>query len=292
MEEKNEWKEKHLPYMQVFNYGSHDLHRLSLYQPPPKRNEPQHKDAVWLIFIHGGAWRDSTITDRSFDHSVEIMLSSRWIHKIKGFASISYRLSPHPDHEQSPQTPKSFLHEARHPDHINDVIMGLIYLQQNFAVGNQYVLVGHSCGATIAFQSLMSQFNRKEFMKPKIIVGLAGIYNLRGLRDRNPNAGYEGFISAAFGKDEAVWDLVSPVNIKIAENQWPEGKLAVLVSSTLDEVIEPQQIDEFEKTMKGYSNVRVQAWRRILHCAHDDIWKLTGLVEVLEKVLDNYYLRY
>lgn len=281
--------EERSTYMQEFKYGCHDLHRLSLFQPPPKRNEPRHKDAVWLIYIHGGAWRDPTITDRSFDHTVDVLLSSRWIHKIKGFASLSYRLSPHPDQKLLSSTSEISNQEVKHPDHINDILMGFVYLQQNFAVGNQYVLVGHSCGATLAFQTIMSQFNYTGFIKPKIIVGVAGIYNLRGLRDRHPGSGYEDFISGAFGKDEKVWDSASPVNIKPLENPWPEGKMAILVSSPADELIESKQVEEFEKTLNSYHNIKVQTWRSLLNCSHDDIWKNNGLAEVLEKVLDNYY---
>ncbi|RKF55239.1 Kynurenine formamidase [Erysiphe neolycopersici] len=289
MEEKIKKRENYVSYMQEFQYGYHDLHRLSLFQPPPKRTETRHKDALWVIYIHGGAWRDPTITDRSFDHTVDVMLSSRWIHKIKGFASLSYRLSPHPDHKQQLPTSKTSNQEAKHPDHINDILMGLDYLQENFMVGNQYILIGHSCGATLAFQTIMSQFNHTSFVKPKIIVGVAGIYNLCGLRDRHPNSGYEEFISGAFGNEEKVWDLVSPVNMKPLENLWTEGEMAILVSSTLDELVESKQVEEFEKTLKSYHNIRVETWTRILNCSHDDIWKKDGLVQVLEKVLDNYY---
>ncbi|POS82854.1 hypothetical protein EPUL_005484, partial [Erysiphe pulchra] len=281
MEEKIEKKEEHVSYMQEYKYGDHDLQRISLFQPPPKRTEPQHTDALWIIYIHGGAWRDPNITERSFDHTVDILLSGRWIHKIKGFASISYRLSPHPDHKQLSPISKNSAQEAKHPDHINDVLMGLTYLQKNFGVKDKYVLVGHSCGATLAFQTLWSkQFDYAGFVKPRIIVGVAGIYDLRGLRDRHPNSGYEEFISGAFGTDEEVWDMVSPINLSLAENPWCDANMVVLVSSPSDEFIDSQQIDEFEKALKKFFSgvtlrayLRVETWRRILNCSHDDIWK-------------------
>ena len=45
-----------------------------------------------------------------------------------------------------------------HPDHIHDVQAAVRYLQQKYEIGRNYVLVGHSCGATLAWQVFASRW--------------------------------------------------------------------------------------------------------------------------------------
>ncbi|TQS35173.1 hypothetical protein Golomagni_04413 [Golovinomyces magnicellulatus] len=277
--------------MEEFFYGHHDLQKIALYQPPPKRDVPRPENALWLIYIHGGAWRDPSITELTFEQTVKTLLSSRWIDRIRGFASISYRLSSHPDYKQDPTTVTTKKRDAKHPDHIEDVLEALVFLQDNFRVGQRYILAGHSCGATLAFQTIMSQFAVPKFAKPRGIVGLAGIYNLRGLRDRKSDEVYQTFLTGAFGENEADWDSASPVNMVPTENPWPNGRLVILASSTMDEAVDAEQIDEMAKTLEGYDGLKIDTWKQILHCSHDEIWSGDGLAEVLERFLDVYFLK-
>jgi hypothetical protein len=73
--------------------------------------------------------------------------------KIVGIASIDYSLSPLPTDEPGKLEPQG---SVMHPDHIVDVPVGISYLKAKAAFGSNYVLLGHSCGATLTFQVVMS----------------------------------------------------------------------------------------------------------------------------------------
>lgn len=122
----------------------------------------------WIIFIHGGAWRDPSIDATSFvptcKHLVTSPLYTNIIPYISGFASLNYRLSPHSDYPEElqqttgtpqlelPTTPSS---PVQHPDHLHDILTGIATLQSRFKFNDRYILVGHSCGATLALQTIM-----------------------------------------------------------------------------------------------------------------------------------------
>jgi hypothetical protein len=113
----------------------------------------------WVIYIHGGAWRDPNITYESFIPTIKHLVNRTTPMPIAGFASIDYRLSAHPDFPQDADTPPEARREARHPDHIEDVCSALIYLICNHDIGFDYLLVGHSVGATLAFQVITRVLN-------------------------------------------------------------------------------------------------------------------------------------
>ncbi len=88
------------------------------------------------------------------------------------------------------------------------------FLSQRFDLGDKYILIGHSAGATLAFQLLMTNApwqlqSGVPLPKPAAIIGISGIYDLVNL-NRRYDGNYAGFISNAFGKDEDVWTSASP----------------------------------------------------------------------------------
>ncbi|KAJ5226957.1 uncharacterized protein N7469_006963 [Penicillium citrinum] len=225
------------PGKRTVTYGRyHNLQTISVATLPPRPN------GFWVIYIHGGAWRDPTITADSFEVTENILRKSPNL-PIAGYASISYRLSAHPNHPQDETTPAEELRSAKHPDHIRDVEAALAFLQNTYAFGDKYILVGHSCGATLAFQAVMGavaghrevRFNGgvndtgtgaetvstspgplppRLTSQPIAIVGVAGIYDLRRLRDEHSGiSAYREFMEGAFGGDELLWDTVSPAQM-------------------------------------------------------------------------------
>jgi kynurenine formamidase len=69
------------------------------------------------------------------------------------------------------------------------------------------LLVGHSCGATIAFQVAMIWREESTlaaaFTKPLGILGVEGIYDLVALRDNHGDAPYyQQMVKNVFGSDE------------------------------------------------------------------------------------------
>ncbi|CCU83010.1 hypothetical protein BGHDH14_bgh00180 [Blumeria hordei DH14] len=268
-------------------YGDHELQRVAVYSVTP--NEAEH-DAIWLVYIHGGAWRDPEITEDSFLPTIKRLLIHPLRRHIKGFASISYRLSPHPTHPQEAATPANKYRNAQHPDHINDVLAGLTLLQNQYQFGHDYLLAGHSCGATLAFQSVMRDCFPSSTPKPSIIVGIAGIYNLLGLRDRHDDAAYGAFLNGAFGADESILHAAAPTNYPAFPNSWPEAKLVVLAQSRDDELVEAVQLNDITTSSLAQSNARIEVNKEIIIGAHDAAWQEGQIADlIVEKVLKSYF---
>ncbi|RDA94457.1 hypothetical protein CP533_2218 [Ophiocordyceps camponoti-saundersi (nom. inval.)] len=197
------------------SYGSHALQRVAVWEPdsPP----PPNKQLLpWLVYIHGGAWRDPCITLYDFEPSIGHLSNDQ----IRGFASIDYRLSPHPDHPQdATSTPEDELRTARHPDHLVDVRSALRLLSTEHSLfADGYILVGHSAGATLALQQLLLlDDDMPSIPHPLAIIAIAGIYDLVGLNSRFQGQ-YTDFLSAAFGPSESDWREASPIT---HVSRWP-----------------------------------------------------------------------
>jgi len=221
--------------------------------------------------------------------------------KTLAFASLSYRLSPHPDHPQKPATtPKSSLRIARHPDHIDDVCSGLETLHDHHHLTEyNYILIGHCCGATLAFQALKRYHENaaSALPRPMAVVGMAGIYHLPDLLENHKNSSYAdvygSFLKGAFGEDALIWRQASPAC-------WPDhhldarkiyaGRTVLLVVADGDDLVEPQQREKMRLSILGgsrstdkddciYSEMSVPG-------GHDEMW-LNGerVITVIERVL-------
>ncbi|KGO75227.1 hypothetical protein PITC_010800 [Penicillium italicum] len=247
---------------QTVAYGStHNLQSITVTTLAPR------KDGYWVIYIHGGAWRDPAVTSASFN-ATETILREKGL-PIAGFASISYRLSAHPNHPQDPTNtdPKDF-QDAKHPDHIADVETALAFLQITYGFGVRYILVGHSCGATLAFQAVMGAVSghreqpSKLTSQPTAIVGVAGIYDLRRLRDTYAEiSAYQEFLEGAFGPEETLWDGVSPAQVagsRGVEGGWKSGRLAVLAYSKDDGLVDASQIEVMKEALGDWERTEAQ----------------------------------
>ncbi|KAK5458359.1 Kynurenine formamidase [Exophiala xenobiotica] len=160
-------------------YGQDNiLQSYDLYIPEPKLKagtEPESESpGYWILYIHGGYFRDPSVTSSSFLPALSRIVTANTntntneeaegktkdidIDDISGYASINYRLSPHP--QKSPQNPRTTpayeLRNAKWPDHLHDVLAAIAHLQQKYAFGERYLLVGHSVGATMALLSTLA----------------------------------------------------------------------------------------------------------------------------------------
>lgn len=231
---------------------------------------------LYNSYIHGGAWRDPRIAHESFWPSIKHIASeAKPSLGIRGFIAIDYRLSPHPDHPQDEKTPARDLRNSKHPDHIQDVFQALAYLQKTVQLGNDYVLIGHSAGATLAFQTLMGdsalgQSLRPEIPQPTAIVGISGIYDLVGLIERFGDA-YRSFIKNAFD-DEQAWHRTSPATFDGGFGKsWSAGKLALLAWSPEDSLIDELEIANMSKKLEA-DGIKVVV-DKSLHGDHDEVWQ-------------------
>jgi kynurenine formamidase len=158
----------------------------------------------------------------------------------------------------------------------------LAFLRREYRVGEAegetpYVLYGHSCGATLALQTVMGIEcgpNKDEVPVPSAIVGLQGIYDLVGLNQRF-NGAYREMIAGAFGDDEEAWKQVSPVRFtgKFSET-WSESNkgLFMLAYSRADEWIDEAEIDAMEARLKEEQAPPLYfRGRKDLRGGHDDV---------------------
>lgn len=142
------------------NYGEHPNQHIDVI------NEGD-KSLPWLIFIHGGAWRDPNNT------SEDILTLSKSLNKRIPLASIEYRLSP------------VFKNDSFVLDSVDAI--NLLIKERNI---KKISLVGHSAGAHI-ISHLLNHFDMVESMYL-----LDGIYSLDELIKEYPS--YIGFVSEAF----------------------------------------------------------------------------------------------
>lgn len=161
----------------------------------------------------------------------------------------------------------------------------LALLQSKYGFGDRYILVGHSCGATMAFQYLMQSWSGAvsgPTPKPTAVLGTAGIYDLRLLRDTYRDMpAWQEFIEGAFGSDEALWDSVSPARVEGAnavESGWTAGRLAVLAHSPEDGLVDASQGEAMRWALTRWEkNAAEGKHRRVvmlpLKGGHDDAWE-------------------
>ncbi|KAL2858379.1 alpha/beta-hydrolase [Aspergillus pseudodeflectus] len=299
--------------LETFSYGDHALQTITVADLHPAQPLNDADTGIgtntgtnaryWVILIHGGAWRDPTQTSESYlTPALEILRKTSSTTSplpISRLASISYRLSAHPSHPQDPSTePTNTLRAAKHPDHLADIHAALAFLQAKYKFGSNYVLVGHSCGATLAFQAVMRGISSgKECAAPTGILGMAGIYDLRLLRDSHRDiSAYQEFIEGAFGDDETLWDSVSPAVVEGKEGVlgWEEGRAVVLAHSEEDGLCDLAQSLKMKETLGAWEksgNERREIHFLSIKGEHDEAWEkgeelARGIVYTFEKLQD------
>ncbi|RYP48959.1 hypothetical protein DL768_005231 [Monosporascus sp. mg162] len=252
----------------VHQYGTENyLQRLGVWGV-----DFESKSKYWIIYIHGGAWRDPRVDFETFAPTIDRIISSQHPlgSAIAAFASLDYRLGPHPLFPQDPaSTPASQYRNAKHPDHLNDIRSALSYLQKRYAFGSNYVLVGHSAGACLAFQLIGSPENAG-LVLPQAIVGFEGIYDFTGINSRY-RGGYAEFLTGAFG-DPSCWDSAAPMKFPGSLKEgWNEGKLAALGWSRDDPLIDEPEIDGMTAKLER-DGVKLVLFKD-LHGGHDELWE-------------------
>ena len=113
------------------------------------------------VHIHGGAWREPQLTSRSIEADVAHAFSGTSSNsQLDAIVGINYTISPFPTHPTFPYNPFKGdtgqpEREAKHPAHVRDVLRAFALLQSLGLRDGGYILSGHSCGACLAFQSIL-----------------------------------------------------------------------------------------------------------------------------------------
>ncbi|KAA8896521.1 hypothetical protein TRICI_006864 [Trichomonascus ciferrii] len=235
--------------MQLNKYNSDPLQQLAVYNAT---REP----STWVIYIHGGAWRDPKMDHMDGDPLLKSL-------RVPG-ASIDYRLSP----------------QVHHPEHLKDVLEGLGYLERTYSI-SRCILVGHSAGAFLSLQSVMfaDQYDADAAKllseRCDTIIGVEGIYNLRDLELENPS--YADFVTNAFGSDRDSWDEASPASGKYSLNG---DKKLIIVHSSEDELLNHIQPQTVERNLKNANIIRIDTTGK-----HDEVPKSNHLLEIVNNCI-------
>ena len=193
--------------------------------------------------------------------------------KIRGFASIDYRLSPNPGVPQNPgQTPESELQLAKHPDHVHDVMAALNHLKAELGISDdKYILIGHSAGATLSFQLLFEEPPTKELPPlPSAIITTAGIYDMVSLEKGHP--GYHDFLEGAFGSSMEDWKRASPASFTGSyQRLWPGPRTVLLSWSPEDSLVDEEQVERMAQRLVS-EKMRLIV-RKDMTGDHDVVWE-------------------
>ncbi|KEF51383.1 uncharacterized protein A1O9_12532 [Exophiala aquamarina CBS 119918] len=322
------WYKPSVPYV----HGGHELQTLDVWLPSPSSSPSspsspsssapaakveQHTpeqlllsrknngDKWWIVYIHGGAWCDPDIRADSFGATLHHLLKfPDSLRDIAGVVSLNYTLSP--SHHHGGATPSR---SGKHPDHIVDVLCGLAFVQKVTGFAENYTLVGHSCGATLAFQVMMdvarwssasspedqAAAHVPKVCKPCVVIGLDGLYDLPGLINDpgDKHAGlipaYDAFTRSAFGDDENTWYDVSPVSVKDWVEEWgPENGTVVLVQSQDDTLVPYRQLVGMQAALKSSIGASIGVVELSASGDHDELWQtgdqIAGIIaEVLKR---------
>ncbi|OBT81515.1 hypothetical protein VE02_09753 [Pseudogymnoascus sp. 03VT05] len=220
---------------------------------PATNNDGNNPDGIWIVFIHGGAWRDPLIDSTSFKLTISILSQTPTpaTAPIAGYASINYRLSPYPSHPSSPSVPGDASRAAKHPEHLDDVTTALLFLEKEYRIAGRYLLAGHSCGATLAFQLPGTTAEGGKLPLPLGILGSEGIYDIPSLVERNQHPFYREFVVSAFGDSESTWwSSASPRLAAPGSKLWEKTPVLLISHSEEDEYVEKAQSLDMLKRIK------------------------------------------
>ncbi|TDZ30965.1 Kynurenine formamidase [Colletotrichum spinosum] len=250
----------------------HELQKLGVWEFPGR------EDGYWVVFIHGGAWRDPRKTFTDFGTSIQEILKAAAVPKadIRGFISIDYRLSPHPMFRQDPAfTPPAELRCAQHPDHLRDIWSALHFLQLRYNINDRYILIGHSAGATLALQLPMGSMSLgatppSDVRMPAAFIGVSGIYELVKFNARHEN--YVEFIAGAFGADQERWKTAVPAVFSGSfKDALPGRPLILLAWSPEDSLVDEPEIDGMASKLRR-DGLECTVVKDLTH-DHDFVWE-------------------
>lgn len=269
--------------------------------PPASSWLPDAPHTLWVVYIHGGAWRDPLITSESLEPALK-SLPPAWLASTEtpvAFASVSYTLSPYPDHPSQPSVPSDRSRNAAHPAHILDVLEAISFLQRRAGFRDNYILAGHSCGAALAFQAAMDPARWAAVDSlvvvvepPSMVLGLNGLYDLPELTE-DPGGGHERhrhvyaqLTSNAFGHDKNLWRAVSPALVESWATEWPGGRHVMLVQSPGDALVPYRQAERMRDSLVASKTDKLVVELIEGDGDHDDIWKQgTLMAEVLVRAI-------
>ncbi|WYZ46626.1 hypothetical protein EsH8_IX_000851 [Colletotrichum jinshuiense] len=254
-----------------YQYGPNVLQTYEVYIPLASRNQSAQTDRYWLVYIHGGFYRDFAVNSTSINPaiaSLETNSSDVLTSQVAGIASLNYRLSALPG-VQANNTPPNELQNARWPDHLNDTIAALKDLNKHHPIDGKYVISGHSVGAQISFLAALESLGDPSIPKPVALLGISGIYDYPQLHATHPD--YDYLVLNAMREDQLV--KASPSKAEVESYTALGLKAFVLAHSKDDGLVPWDQVEAMEATLRALPEVQSKTHVVELQGAHNDIWR-------------------
>ncbi|EMR11058.1 hypothetical protein PNEG_00656 [Pneumocystis murina B123] len=222
---------------------------------------------LWVIYIHGGAWRDVK-HDSKDGHALINFLRSQFYRQTKVvYASINYRLSPH----------------VVHPEHLNDIKEAIAFLKKSYKL-SRCILIGHSAGATLGIQYFMLDNEAKNIVY--CIICVEGIYDLLELVNEYPS--YEDFVKLAFGDYRQDWIVASPSYL-VSNYLGSSACKIILIQSEEDELLSMRQTNIMAKAISHIQNPNITFSLKKVKGKHFDVIKNDDFFYIIKEVVQ-YYL--
>jgi kynurenine formamidase len=288
-----------IPNQTWYHYGTrHSLQTIKITQPPVRNFHADHlkKDGIFLVYIHGGAWRAPNQSANDFDAAISLILSDTYLSsRVSGLAAVNCGLSRTRSNPVD-DPGRNYIH----PQHIQDVLLAMHWLSNVYHVDDSsqldYMLIGHSCGATMAYQIAAGREETRIGDKPliKAVVGIEGIYDLPLLvKNHEAMPVYREFVEDAFGTDVKAWKEASPSQFGNRLSALvDEVDLAVVAHSPEDELVEGEQADVMTSALQQSAREgdKHKVVRIKLEGTHDAVWE-TGN-GVYKAVLNTMHMLY
>ncbi|KAH8808330.1 Alpha/Beta hydrolase protein [Xylogone sp. PMI_703] len=275
---------KHTTYTYSSESVSTRLNKIDVWIPESINNRSENRQ-LWVVYCHGGGWRDPTVDSTSFEPVLKVLVESLELEDIAGFASIDYRLSPHASEPESHDDPARNVH---HPSHLIDVTNALLFLEEKFKIRGRYLIGGHSAGASIVFQL----HDISEQLSPPLpagILGVAGIYKFDSFVEYHKDVPlYRLLMEGAFPSKLVNWEEVAPYSAHLPGAIWERVDTVILSTSEQDELVEHEQTEYMMERIKKDRGTRGLHFLKATG-KHDDMWEhgvvLAGLIKESIKII-------
>ncbi|ETS84689.1 hypothetical protein PFICI_02714 [Pestalotiopsis fici W106-1] len=257
-----------------YSYGPNVLQSYDVHIPKGNgKSQDIHSGKTWLVYIHGGYFRDLTVNSTSVQPAIDILEArnttnlTNTIDQVAGITSLNYRLSAFPGVQDPATTPPNEIQNVSWPDHLNDVVAGLRDLNRHHRIDGNYVISGHSVGAQMAFLAAIQTLNDTTIPKPVAVLGVSGIYDFPQILRTNPE--YTNLTLNAI-KDPALLGSASPAEYPSSLYAQLKLRAVVLAHSHDDGLVPWDQVDTMYAVIKDVAEKEAEIVT--LQGAHNTIW--------------------
>ncbi|KAK2054668.1 alpha/beta-hydrolase, partial [Colletotrichum caudatum] len=255
----------------TYQYGPNVLQTYDIYIPSISENSSIPSNKYWLVWIHGGFYRDFAQNSTGVNAAIASLEANSpdiLANQVAGIASLNYRLSALPGVQPS-DTPADELQNARWPDHMGDAVAALKDLNERHPIDGNCVLSGHSVGAQISFSAALETLRDPAVPEPAAVLGISGIYDYPHLHATNPD--YDYLVLNAMREDQLV--AASPAKVAAQRYAALGSKALVLAHSRDDGLVPWDQTEAMGATLESLPELGKKTRFIELQGAHNDIWR-------------------